>query len=114
MVGSWVTHTPTPGTRMVASGHQGAYPTFTWKDSSGRSRNAKELEERLTKLAAEGQRGFSLDGYARDSHAAYRFYDDEPPYEHVRAEVKQIRRQDGSHQQNHLPTGTRERARDSE
>lgn len=42
------------------------------------------------KEAAAGARQFSLDGYAADSHSAYSFYDGEPPYEHVRAEVMQV------------------------
>lgn len=42
------------------------------------------------KEAAAGGRGFSLDGYASDSHSTYSFYNGEPPYEQVREEVKQI------------------------
>ena len=42
------------------------------------------------KEAAAGGRQFSLDGYASDSHSTYGFYDDEPPYEQVREQVKQI------------------------
>jgi len=40
--------------------------------------------------AAAGGRRFSLDGYARDSHSTYGFYDGEPPYQQVREEVIQI------------------------
>jgi tetratricopeptide (TPR) repeat protein len=42
------------------------------------------------KEAAAGARGFTLDGYASDSHSTYNFYDGEPPYEQVRAEVLQV------------------------
>jgi tetratricopeptide (TPR) repeat protein len=42
------------------------------------------------KEAAAGGRGFSLDGYASDSHSTYGFYNDEPPYAQVREEVRQI------------------------
>jgi|HubBroStandDraft_6_1064221.scaffolds.fasta_scaffold53814_2 hypothetical protein len=54
-----------------------------------------ELEQPLwakehPKEAAAGGRGFSLDGYASDSHSTYLFYSGEPPYEQVREEVKQI------------------------
>ena len=40
--------------------------------------------------AAAGGRQFSLDGYARDSHSTYGFYNGEPPYDQVRDEVKQV------------------------
>jgi tetratricopeptide (TPR) repeat protein len=46
--------------------------------------------EKHPKEAAAGSRGFSLDGYASDSHSTYDFYDGEPAYEQVREEVKQI------------------------
>jgi len=42
------------------------------------------------KEAAAGGRKFSLDGYDRDSHSTYGFYDGEPPYNQVREEAKQI------------------------
>jgi tetratricopeptide (TPR) repeat protein len=47
-------------------------------------------EKEHPKEAAAGGRGFSLDGYARDSHSTFGFYNGEPPYEQVRAEVKRI------------------------
>ncbi len=42
------------------------------------------------KEAAAGQRMFSLDGYSPTSHTTYRFYDGEPPYETVVADVQLI------------------------
>jgi len=42
------------------------------------------------KEAAAGEREFSLDGYARDSHSIYGYYNGEPPYQQVREEVEQI------------------------
>jgi tetratricopeptide (TPR) repeat protein len=47
-------------------------------------------EKEHPKEAAAGGRGFSLDGYAHDSHSTFGFYNGEPPYEKVREEVKQI------------------------
>lgn len=41
-------------------------------------------------LAASGQREFSLDGYAKNYHTTYGFYDGEPSYETLRTEVEQI------------------------
>ncbi len=42
------------------------------------------------KEAAAGGRQFSLDGYARDAHTSYGFYNAEPSYEQVRGEATQI------------------------
>jgi len=42
------------------------------------------------KEAAAGGRMFSLEGYSPNSHTTYRFYDGEPPYETVIADVQSI------------------------
>jgi tetratricopeptide (TPR) repeat protein len=42
-------------------------------------------------LAAAGQRDFSLDGYAQNTHALYRFYEEgEPSYQQLREDVARI------------------------
>jgi tetratricopeptide (TPR) repeat protein len=42
------------------------------------------------KEAAAGGRGFSIHGYASESHSTYGFYNGEPPHDQVREEAKQI------------------------
>ena len=42
------------------------------------------------KEAAAGGRRFSLDGYSREAHETYGFFDGEPAYDGVREEVKKV------------------------